>query len=181
MDLLGWSMGGAMAAQYVLEDPARVRAAVFMAPHIYGIERFNPFQALGDLPFGIGRAMSWNSVGGSPNGFAARMCEADATRCGWLEPLRIKGTVDGLRAISATPQDSRLPADVSLIRTPALVIAGETDEIVPAADTERLVAALGADYFVAEGAGHFPMEREPDRVARRILDYLAARAGNDGA
>lgn len=173
MDLVGWSMGGAMAAQYTLLYPRRVRALAFVAAHIYGINRFNPFQALGDLPLGVGRAMSWNSVGGSPNGFVARTCRETGEQCNWLEPLLIEGTVDALRAISATEQDTLLPDDVPQIDKRALVIAGETDNIVPLADNARLVAELGAEYCIAEGAGHWPGERNPDGLAQQLIAFFA--------
>ena len=179
VDLTGWSMGGAVASQFVLDYPDRVRAVAFIAAHIYGFDRFNPFEFLGTLPFGIGRAMSWNSVGGSPNGFVARTCAAKQEQCHWWEPLLIIDTVDGLQAISATQQDTRLPDDIPLIDKPVLVIAGEVDDIVPMADNERLVAELDAEFYVAEGAGHWPGEREPNVVADVVLNFFRTQAGRD--
>jgi len=175
-DLVGWSMGGAIATQYTLDYPAKVRAIAFVAGHIYGFDRFNPFKMLGDLPLGIGRALSWNSAGGSPNGFVARTCQETGQQCNWLEPLLIEDTIDGLRAISATPQRTRLPDDIPLIDKPVLVIAGELDNIVPLADNEKLAEVLDAELFVAAGAGHWPAEQEPERVATHMLEFFAANA-----
>jgi len=88
--------------------------------------------------------------------------------------LLIEGTVDGLQAITDTVQDSRIPGDVPLIQKPALVIAGEIDTIVPMEDSQRLARELGAEFFVAEGAGHWPGEKDPDAVAAKLLEFLAA-------
>jgi len=180
-DLAGWSMGGTIATQFALDYPEKVRAITFVAGHIYGFDRFNPFEMLGNLPFGIGRALSWNSVGGSPNGFVARTCRETGEQCNWLEPLLIENTIDGLRAISATPEITRLPDDIPQIDKPVLVVAGETDTIVPLEDNKKLAEVLDAELFVAPGAGHWPAEQEPERVARRILDFFADQAAKSAA
>ncbi len=176
IDLVGWSMGGAIAAQFTLDYPERVRAITFVAGHVYGANRVNPFELLGKLPLGIGRAMTWTSLGGSPNGMVASMCATNKEVCHWLDLLLIENTVDGLRAISDTQQISRLPDDVTLIDKPALVIAGEVDEIVPRADSEWLAETLNAELYIAEGAGHWPAEKDPATVARHILNFFAANA-----
>lgn len=172
IDLVGWSMGGAIATQFTLDYPDRVRALAYVAAHVYGANRFNPFEMLGRLPFGIGRAMTWNSVGGSPHGMVASMCAADEKVCHWLGPLRIENTVDGLRAISKTEQISRVPGDVHLIDRPVLVVAGELDEIVPRADSDLLAETLDAELYIAEGAGHWPGEKDPAQLAERIVRFF---------
>ncbi|HJP03921.1 MAG: hypothetical protein CL799_00400 [Chromatiales bacterium] len=176
IDLVGWSMGGAIATQFTLDYSERVRAITFVAGHVYGANRVNPFELLGKLPLGIGRALTWNSLGGSPNGLVARMCATDKEVCHWLDLLLIENTVDGLRAISDTQQISRLPDDVALIDKPVLVIAGEVDEIVPRADSEWLAETLNAKLYIAEGAGHWPAEKDPATVARHILNFFAGNA-----
>ena len=176
IDLVGWSMGGAIAAQYTLDYPQRVRALTFVAAHVYGGDRFNPFQMLGELPLGVGRALTWNSMGGSPNGRSAQTCATTGQQCNWKNLLLITDTVDGLRAISATEQISRLPADLEQIDKPTLVVAGATDTIVPRADSENLAGTLDAKLFVAEGAGHWPGEANPAQIAQLILDFFAVNA-----
>jgi pimeloyl-ACP methyl ester carboxylesterase len=176
IDLVGWSMGGAIATQFTLDYPERVRALIYIAAHVYGADRFNPFKYLGDLPLGVGRALTWNSMGGSANGRTAQSCATTGEQCDWKNLLLITDTVDGLRAISATEQITRLPDDIELIDKPTLVIAGEIDTIVPRADSEKLAATLDAELFIAEGAGHWPGEANPALIAQVVLDFFAANA-----
>ena len=172
VDIAGWSMGAAIAAQYTLDYPGRVLALALIAPHIYGVDDFNPGLIIAALPESLSRAMVWNSLGAGPAGITAKNCASNGEWCHWLPLLRISGTVDGLRAISATPQDTRIPGDIDKISLPALIIAGETDPIVPAEDSLMLARQLQADYFIARDAGHWPAEKEPAAIARIMLEFF---------
>lgn len=181
VDIAGWSMGAAIAAQYTLDYPARVRALALIAPHIYGVNDFNPGRIIGALPDSLSRAMVWNSLGAGPAGITAQNCTRNGEWCHWLPLLHIAGTVDSLRAISATPRDTLIPDGIAGISAPTLVVAGEADPIVPAEDSRRLANQLQAEYFVARGAGHWPAEQEPLQVARLILEFFQnTRSGRTG-
>jgi len=176
VDLAGWSMGGAIASQLALDYPQRVRTIAFVAPHIYGVEDFNPGRMLGSLPFGIGSALAWNSLGGGPMGLVARKCATSGEWCHWLPLLRIKDTVAGLQAISRTDRDSRVPHDIPQITQPVLIIAGEVDPIVSLPNNRRLARELNAELFIAPGAGHWPAEKDPERIAQTMLMFFATHA-----
>jgi pimeloyl-ACP methyl ester carboxylesterase len=67
-------------------------------------------------------------------------------------------------------------------RVPALVVMGtrDPDFADPVAEARWLAGQLGAESLIVEGAGHYPHTEMPDRVAPRLLSFIArVRAGHD--
>lgn len=85
----------------------------------------------------------------------------------------VKNTIDTLMSWNATRQDTRVPADLPLIKQPTLVLWGSKDPEVPLTDG-MLIAGLisGARLEIFEGAGHWPFLTHPERCASLILDFL---------
>jgi len=176
VDIVGGSYGGAVAARFALDYPARVRRVVFLGAAIY--PRPNPFARSEDLPFGIGRAMAWHMLAGGPFGFIAQNCRG-LPNCRWLRLAHVEGTTDALMAMSYTqrhtPEDSALPQEVARITAPSLVIWGGDDQIIPVADGDRLARELKTHISIVADAGHMPYIEQPEKVAERILDFLKVR------
>ncbi len=176
VDVVGHSYGGAVAAQFALDYPARVRRIVFMDAAIY-VPRSHGEDIIA-LPLGIGRAVAWHAFGGGPFGLIAQYCR-DQPNCRWMRLAHVRDTTDTLRAMMATHRDSpdgaTLATDISKIAAPSLVIWGGDDRIVPVADGDRLARALKTNIAIIAGARHMPYLREPDKVAQRILDFLQPR------
>jgi pimeloyl-ACP methyl ester carboxylesterase len=60
------------------------------------------------------------------------------------------------------------------IDVPVRIVWGRDDRWQPVAYAERLAADIpGASLVVVDGAGHFLMEDDPDRLTREVLDFLA--------
>ncbi len=176
VDVVGESYGGAVAAQFALDYPDRVRRIVFMDAAIY--PRPNPFERTGDLPFGIGRAIGWHVLAGGPFGFIAQNCKGQPN-CRWQRLAHIAHTTDALLAMSKTQRQSQenqmLAKDVAKIKAPSLVIWGGNDRIVPVADGDRLAQQLKTNIAIIADAGHMPYIEQPDKVASRVLAFLRAR------
>jgi pimeloyl-ACP methyl ester carboxylesterase len=66
-------------------------------------------------------------------------------------------------------------AIVSHSRVPALVVMGDRDPDFPDAIAEArwLAAELHADSLIVEGAGHYPHTEMPERVAPKLLSFIA--------
>lgn len=68
------------------------------------------------------------------------------------------------------------PPRPEAIRTPLLCVAGDADAAFPEMIERRLATYYGADFTVAEGAGHDVMlERFSAKTARNIHNWLATR------
>ena len=174
VDLVGWSFGGAVASETVLDYPDAVRSLALVAAHVYYTEDNNPWEWFGALPYGLGRTFVWNSIGGGPSGWAARACTSDPSSCDRHQITLIKNTVDGLRAINRLRQISRVPYDLAQIKTRALVFWGEDDPIVPLEDGIRLAEEINAaELHVIPQADHTPHAKEPQKAVRILLDFFA--------
>ncbi len=83
--------------------------------------------------------------------------------------------------MAASWQRTDLPARLSDIAAPALVIVGENDTVVPPRHGARIARALpGARCEWVRGGGHIPFEEAPRVVNRLILDFFKSQnAGGD--
>lgn len=179
VDLVGSSYGGAIAAQFALDYPERVRRIVFLDAQVYDESAGMAWVA--DLPLGLNRAMTWFALGGGPVArtigemacYNPAACLGDGEFAARREAItRIKGNTDGLIAFSKTARQARVPADLGLLQAPALVIWGEADQIVPPENGQRLADTLGVPVQWIPEAGHIPHIERPELVAPLILDFL---------
>ena len=176
VDLVGRSFGGAVGSQLILDYPDRVRRVAYIGAHVYWDEPNRASflgQKLGALPWGVGRAFVWNSMGGGAGGFAGRACLTTGENCDRHRITLITGTVDGLRAMNANRQMSRLPRDIGQVAIPVMVMWGEEDPIVPLDHGRRLAKATGARIFeIVPGGGHWPYEKDPEGAAAKLLAFF---------
>jgi len=179
-DVMGVSYGGAVAAQFALDYPDRVRKLVLIGPQLFdsggGI-----FSALGNVPLGIGRALTWDALGAGPRGTllyrlgcqANGYCPSDERVAARQRRAEIKGTTDAMVAINAAPQDSRLPQDLGQISAPTLLVYGDRDAYYSREVAEKAQAAIpGAQLQFVPDADHTPQMHRPGPTAQIISEFL---------
>lgn len=181
-DLVGASYGGAIATQFALDYPERVRRIVYLDGQVYDVGG-GGFALIPKLPFGLGRALTWNTLAGGPGAAALlgvacvrpERC-ADATLGeARAKIVRVRLTTEALLAFSSAPRDVYAEADVAKVSQPALVIWGEQDAIVPLERGRRLARELpDARLEVIADAGHTPHLEQPARVTPLVLGFLGA-------
>jgi len=177
VDIVAHSYGGAIAAQLALDFPEKVRQIAFIAAQTYDVGEGGGNQALGTLPFGIGRAITFNLLGAGPlsSVIAQSLCpDCDpATLNTRLRTAQIQGTTDALIAFSQSPDISRLPADLPQLTQPAIVIWGNDDNIVPIEYGRRLAEEVRArEFIVYPDSGHVPFFDYPEQVLDKVLNFL---------
>ncbi len=176
VDIVSESYGGAVAAQFALDHPTRVRRMVFMGAMIY--PRPDPFEPSIDVPFSIGRAIAWHVLSGGPFSFVAQYCKGHVN-CRWRRLTRVAHTTDALRAMSYTqrhsPEGAAVAQDIAKIATPSLVIWGGDDRFVPVSEGDRLARELNSSITIIADAGHLPYIEQPEKVAERVLNFLKPR------
>ncbi len=181
VDVVGASYGGAIAGQLALDHPSQVRRLVFIDAQIY-MDRNGGGELVANLPLGVGQALTWLTLGGGPLTtrlfeiacYNQEACLGDGDLIENLRPpTQIRGNVSSLIAFSRSPQAQRLPAEVTQIAQPALVIWGLEDQIISPTNGERLARELpNASLHWIPQAGHVPHIEQPDLVAAAILGFL---------
>ena len=186
VDLVGHSMGGAVALHLALFDPSRVRTLTLVAAAGLGRE-VNPLIALGTLP-GVGEwAIQLSRL---PGGQVQRALLSVAMLFGrpWRAPLgflreayamgRRPGQLEASTALSrtlfdVTGQREVLLDELHILTMPSLVVWGAWDLVLPAhharAATGRLPRARLAEF---SACGHLPHVEQPDRFIAELRTLL---------
>lgn len=176
--IAGHSLGGAIALQLAHDFPERVDKLILIDPAAYwkipDAVRFVarvPYVSRALASFAIqsqrAREVAWRSALGDPS-------RLDAHEIGKrTRHLRVKGTIDALIAMTASPRATDLPKGLRNIAAPALVIWGEKDLVLPKRHGERLTRDVpNARLVVVKNAGHIPNEEYPDVVNSLMMDFL---------
>lgn len=171
----GW--GAAVALQLASEQPQFVRDVALIAPEIER-NRPNLWRQAVRLPY-LGHALIWAEQSGGPLWKAQqRQSFADPSALSeeyWQRiegPTRIVGTADALLAMAASPRDDDLPAILSTLPTPALILAGEAGVACPPEEAEALAGQLRqAKVQIIAKAGDFAHIEQRAAVSQAILQW----------
>ena len=183
--VLGNSMGGSVAIDWVLANPGRAAALVLLGPAISGFPGF-PGEY---LP--VEEALDAAAYEAAAEG---RMEEANRLEIHyWLDgPAQPEGRVSGAarallremnhRALTAEDpgEPVRHPAAwerLGEIDVPTLVVAGEWDETGLVWCARRIAEAVTDGRFVElPGSAHLPSLDAPERLSEVVLAFLAGQA-----
>ena len=159
VDVVGHSMGAAIALRLAVTRPQTVRRLVLVAPAGLRTRRLMLSHLLPLL----------RAVGHAPPSFAVVLVR-DALRAG---PRTVWRAARQLL-------DEDVQEDLRRVRAPALLVFGERDPLVPAALGHVFRRELGGSrLLVLEGAGHIPMFDSPEAFQAAVLAFLAGEPVGD--
>ncbi len=184
--LVGHSLGGGVAMQFVYQFPQRcdrlvlvssgglgrdvnllLRAACLPGADLFLAAAAGPLATTGGLIGGVLGRLGWHpgpdleEIG---RGFAS-LADTE-TRTAFLHTLRSVVGVEGQRANAA----DRLYLASDL---PSLLIAGGRDPIIPASHTEEAHDVMpGSKLVIFPKAGHMPHVDEPAAFANTLADFI---------
>jgi len=179
VDLVGYSMGGAVVTHFAARHPERVRRVGLIAPAGFSVST-GPEVSLLTLPVigdwlmaVIGKQTLLDSIARPEN--QGRALPGIVER--YEEQMRYEGY---LRALLATLRDFPM-ADmdhvferVGLNGTPVLSVWGRLDDTVPIENVERLRAAIpAAQIKIIEDGTHSITYSEPERVAAELIRFFS--------
>ncbi len=188
LDVLGWSLGGAVALHWAARAPARIARLVLVATTPSFVARDDWPQAMADetlRKFGDELRVAYRltlqrfltlQMQGSDEGRAtlAAMRHALFARG---EPSRaaLDAALTLLRSID-------LRGELAAIGAPALVIAGGRDTLAPSAAGARLAQALpDARWMEIAGAAHVPFLSHRDAFLGTVARFLTFAGGASDA
>lgn len=165
-DLVGYDIGGWMAANFAAFHPDRVRSLTAIAPMGLRVPEAPP--------------MEWMAA--DPQRVVDALFNGDAGDHGDIfpPPSDIEGFVGAYgengvtaRLIWERRYDTRLDRRLANITVPAHVITPVDDRIVPALHAERWAEALpNATLSRIDGVGHALLAQDPVRVAAAVADFI---------
>ncbi|MFU3033303.1 alpha/beta fold hydrolase [Pseudomonas aeruginosa] len=180
VDLFGFSMGGMIAQEIVLKEPQLVRKLILTGTGpaggpgistVAGVANYDLLRATftGQDP------KQYLFFTRTPNGieagkaFLKRLQERTVNRD---KDIAVGAYVAQLQALSAWGQ--KRPADLSVIKQPALVANGDDDRMVPTSNTYDLAKRLpNSELIVYPDAGHGGIFQYHDDFVPKALAFLA--------
>ncbi len=168
-DLIGASVGGALAAEAAAMAPGLVRRLALIAPFGLYATHFPPADPWGQKPGALpalvaSRPEAYNELVAAPEGVAAGewsivMTRASEAAARLLWPLG----------------DTRLARRLHRIRCPTLILWGAEDKVLAPAYAERFAAGITgkSTIKIIPGAGHLADLDAPGAVAEAVFEAFA--------
>ena len=174
IDVLGVSLGGAVAQQLAYHAPNLVRRLVLAAtgPGLGGVPGSPTALLALATPRRYHEPEYHRRVAGRVYGGLARSDPDLLLRgsvAGSVRPAELRGYLGQLYAV---PGWSSLPW-LHRLRQPTLVLAGDDDPIVPSVNGRILARCIpGARLHVVRGGGHLFLLERPSEMATLVADFV---------
>lgn len=172
--LVGFSMGGYVALQFVRKYAARVRGLVLCDTRaVADTEEARAGRlkmAANVAEWGSGRVAEIMG----PKLFAAESFEKRPEAVSHVRDV-VKRTAPASIAAAQRGMAARpdMTGYLSQIKAPTLVLVGEKDAISPAEEMKAVAAAIdGAEYIVVPGTGHMTTMENPDAVNAALVKFI---------
>jgi pimeloyl-ACP methyl ester carboxylesterase len=175
VDLVGQSMGGAIAIDFTLVHPSMTRALILLDSTLGGFEHSPEFQA-------------WFAfLAAQANESGVEAAKAQLLNTPLLESARAKADVarrleqtfaeySGWHWVNDDPESGLEPPAIrrlEQIRAPTLIITGECTDPDLRSIADLLQARIpNAHEIILDRVGHVPNLEDPQTVNRMVLDFL---------
>jgi pimeloyl-ACP methyl ester carboxylesterase len=177
-DLVGTSLGCAVALEVALRAPERVQRLVLVSPAVEPDARL--LAALGsiasvarsgDVDARVSAMLPW-FFGRAFLGDEARLARAHAALAQIAQRVPVRTLERQRRALADWLGTRR--SDIAKLEHETLVLVGSDDALTPLEHARAVVDALpSARLCVLDGVGHAPMVEAPERLESLLSEFLA--------
>lgn len=185
--LVGHSAGGAIAAEFTLENPEKVSQLILLDATLYSngsVPAWSKFILYSPQFNRIGPLLMRQFSGKPGTEFLESSWYNPAnideqTRAAYQEPLSINDWDKALWELSRASKEPKLANRLQELNTPTLVMSGEDDKIVPLRFSEQAAQDLvNATLVTIADCGHVPQEECPQETQTALLEWLARQGLN---
>jgi 3-oxoadipate enol-lactonase len=167
---VGLSLGGMVAQLIAAQQPHRVDRVALLCTAAHYADRSSWVQRAATV-----RADGTEAIADAT---VERWLTADYRRGHPQETSQVREMIvsidrEGYAGCCEAIADMDLRPGLSLIKAPALVVAGAQDPAVPPEQMRELAAAIPGSRFVVVPGAHVPPIEHPDIVTRLLLEHLA--------
>ncbi|MGO8916104.1 MAG: alpha/beta fold hydrolase [Stellaceae bacterium] len=168
-DLIGASIGGALAAEAAAIAPGLARRLVLIAPFGLYDRSAPPADLWAQKPGTLPALLSTR-----PDAYAATMAAPDGVSAAEWSIVATRASETAARLLWPLA-DTRLERRLHRIRCPTLILWGGDDKVLAPSYAERFAAGIAgkSTVRVIAGAGHLADLDAPGTVAEAVLDALA--------
>jgi 3-oxoadipate enol-lactonase len=177
--LLGYSMGGRIALGLTLEHPEMVKALILansgVAPIQRSQEEMKQMMEMRQRQMeimekqGLGPVMDEMTVRALSPGFAEKNPKVFAR----YKEIRLKNDPRAYATLMKAMPWAAQPPDVSSLKLPTLIIAGEHDLFSGPEAAKASQRLIKGSKLVVMPTGHAAAIEQPDKFNKTILDFLA--------
>ncbi|MGN6136920.1 MAG: alpha/beta fold hydrolase [Aureliella sp.] len=176
MSLVGLSMGGYVAFEYWKRHGETLERLVLAdtKPSIDTDDARRGRLAMAEAAL---QTTTWEAVAPMlPRLLSSRTLERDQETTQWLKAMMSRVPAKTIATMQqAMAQRHDFTGELSSIRVPTLVVAGEHDAISPPEENRQWAAQIrGAVLEIVPDAGHLPQVENSEGFNRALLDFLAS-------
>lgn len=174
VDIVGYSMGGPVSAQFAIKNPDRVARIALLAPYNTA-GNFGPvtWPLIGDW---LAQAVLPSRMPSRQSGSFYEPERFPTAEEQFREQMVYKGFIraihSSLKTILAHDQHDRF-AELAKLNKSTLLMWGQHDAVVPHSQSEAIRRVLNNPAFITlENSGHAPALEEPEIVNSALIDWF---------
>jgi pimeloyl-ACP methyl ester carboxylesterase len=181
VDLLGFSLGGMVAQQILVERPELIRTAILVGTGPRGsVGVFSPEveQAASKIPADAQSLLSlFFEPSESSQSAGRRHLERLMARTDREPPASEAAVRAHVAALHAWSQQPTLPDGLAKVRQPVLVVSGSHDRMIPTMNSYNLSQQLAnGELIVYPDSGHGSLFQYPERFTRDVARFVGDAA-----
>jgi pimeloyl-ACP methyl ester carboxylesterase len=172
--IVGSSSGAAIAVEVALRHGRLLRGAVFSEPPLFSLDPESRQAVIADLASVVDTAVASEDLRGFVDSFFSLMCPGLWSTIGEERKERYRANGEIGFTDLRSPSLEVTAADLAIVTTPALVIAGTASHPAMRSVAHRLATALpDARLVELTDCGHVTYAEQPDRFADAVSVFAA--------